>query len=171
MSISYKVLPHEEDYHAIYNKLRTDDLFWALWPDVDKDDWTQDAFVSLLSRPDMLVLGALIDGAIAGVMFLHPVMPRSMAAEIGVTAFRPFFPQAAALCRGALLWACERLDPASFLGKVAAPNRHALFMLERVGFSELGRVPGLCWYTRKQTFVDGVLVIATPDSIKKAGGI
>ena len=168
MHLSYRVLLHDCEYRALYDALRRDNTLWALWPDVDADEWTPDALGAMLSRDDVLTVRGEIDGAPAGVMTMHPVMRRTLTAEIGVAAFRPYFPYAAALCRGALLWACGRIKPASFLGKVAAPNRHALRLLGQVGFSELGRVPGLCWYTRKQRFVDGVLVMATPESIKNA---
>lgn len=167
MEMTYKVLLHEADYRAIYEAMREDDTLWSAWPDIDPDEWTPEIVVRLMSRPDVLVLGGAIDGVPAGFMTLHPVTQRTLTAEIGVAAFRPFFRQAAALCRGALLWACDNLELSSFLGKVAAPNRHVLAMLGQVGFYELGRVPGLFWYTRKQRFVDGVLVMATPESIRK----
>lgn len=167
MEMTYKVLLHEADYRAIYEAMREDDTLWSAWPDIDPDEWTPEIVVRLMSRPDVLVLGGAIDGLPAGFMTLQAVSRRSMTAEIGVAAFRPFFRQAAALCRGALLWACDNLELSSFLGKVAAPNRHVLAMLGQVGFRELGRVPGLFWYTRKQRFVDGVLVMATPESIRK----
>lgn len=167
MEMTYKVLLHEADYRAIYTVMLEDDTLWAAWPDIDRDEWSPEVLVRFMSRPDVLVLGGDVDGVPAGFMTLHPVTPRTMTAEIGVAAFRPFFGQAAALCRGALLWACENLELTSFLGKVAAPNRHVLAMLGQVGFRELGRVPGLFWYSRKQRFVDGVLVMATPESIQK----
>lgn len=167
MEMTYKVLLHEADYRAIYKIMRQDGTLCTAWPDIDPDEWTPEIMVRFMSRPDVLVLGGAVDGVPAGFMTLHAVGQRTMTAEIGVAAFRPFFRQAAALCRGALLWACDNLELASFLGKVAAPNRHVLAMLGQVGFQELGRVPGLCWYTRKQRFVDGVLVMATPESIRE----
>ena len=166
MEMAYTVLLHKSQYHALYDRLREENLLWAVWPDVDAGDWTPDVFINLLSRPDTLVLGGAIDGAPAGVMTLRPVTARSLTAEIGLTAFRHYFARAEDLCRGALLWACEHLDVASFLGRVAIPNRHILRMLSCLGFRELGRVPGMCWYTRKQKCVDGALVLATPDSIR-----
>ena len=61
-----------------------------------------------------------------------------------------------------------RMDCESLVGRVAAPNRHALRMAPQVGFHLLGRVPGMCWHGKKQQFVDGVLVLATPDTVKEA---
>lgn len=166
MKMIYTVLLHESQYRALYERLCKEDLLWAVWPDVDAEDWTPEVFVGLLSMPDTLVLGGYIDGVLAGIMTLRPVAARSLTAEIGLTGFRSYFAQAEDLCRGALLWACTHLDVASFLGRVAAPNRHITRMLSCLGFRELGRVPGMYWYTRKQKFVDGVLVLATPDSVR-----
>lgn len=138
MEMTYKVLLHEADYRAIYENMRQDGTLWTAWPDIDPDEWTPEIVVRLMSRPDVLVLGGAVDGVPAGFMTLQAVSRRSMTAEIGVAAFRPFFRQAAALCRGALLWACDNLELSSFLGKVAAPNRHVLAMLGRWGSGSLG---------------------------------
>ena len=170
MEMTYQVLIRRDQLAAIYRRLADEGLLWAVWSDIDGEQWSEDFFVSMLDRPEMLVLGGYVDGALAGVMTLNPLIQRTRTLEIGLTAFRDYFGQAEALCRGALLWACETQDVASFLGRVAAPNRHILRMLGRLGFRELGRVPGLGWYTRKQDFVEGVLVLATPASIRATKG-
>ena len=165
MAMTYKQLIRPEQYAAVYRYLADEDLLWVLFWDVDPDQWSVDLFVRMLDREDRYVLAGYIDGQFAGLMTLMPTLPRSRCVEIGLTALRPYFRQAAPLCLGALKLACETLDVASFLGRVPAPNRHILHMLGAVGFREIGRVPGMCWYTRKQEFVPGVLVMATPSSI------
>lgn len=166
MRRTYRRLAREEDLLSLYARLRGEDLLWAVKPEVEAREWTEEVFLQLFRRPDVWVLEGSIDGEPAGAMTLRPAEPRSLCGEIGLTAFRPFFRQAVPLCLGALLLACEELAVASFLGRVPAPNRHILAMLDRVGFHELGRVPGLCWHSRKQAFVDGVLVLATPESVR-----
>ena len=164
MEMTYKQLIRPEQYAAVYRHLADEDLLWALFWDVDPDQWSVDFFVRMMDRDDRYVLAGYIDGEFAGLMTLLG-LPRSRCAEIGLTALRPYFRQAVPLCLGALRLACDKLDVASFYGVVPAPNRHILRMLGAVGFHEMGRVPGMCWYTRKQAFVPGVLVMATPSSI------
>ena len=168
MDMTYRILVDEDDYRSLYARLRAENLLWAFWPDVDPGDWSCDRMARMLSRPDELVVAGYADGTLAGLMLVWPFSARSNCAEVGLTAFRGFFPVAAGLCRGALLFACDELNPASFVGRVPAPSRHILRMLGQVGFCEIARIPGLCWYTRKQRFVDGVLAMATPDSIRAA---
>lgn len=168
MGTEYKVILNAEELAGIYRRLREEKLLWAVWSDIDEEEWTENLFVRMLTREDMLVLGGYIDGELAGVMTLRPAEPKSLTGNIGLTAFRKFFRQAVPLCMGGLLWACDTQDMKSVIGRVAAPNRHILRLLESLGFKEIGRVPGLTWYTRKQAFVDGVLVLATVDSIRTA---
>lgn len=166
MVMTYRQLVRPEQYAEVYQRLADEDLLWAIWWDVDPDQWSVELFVHMMDRADRYVLAGYIDGQFAGLMTLLG-LPRSRCAEIGLTALRPYFRQAAPLCLGALKLACETLDVASFLGRVPEPNRHILRMLGAVGFHEIGRVPGMCWYTRKQAFVPGVLVMATPSSINQ----
>lgn len=168
MGTEYKVILNAEELTAMYRRLKEERLLWAIWSDVDEDEWTESQFVRFMTRQDTLVLGGYIDGELAGVMTLRPAEPKSQTGFIGLTAFRKFFKQAVPLCMGGLLWACDTQDMVSVLGRVAAPNRHILRLLASLGFKEIGRVPGLTWYTRKQAFVDGVLVLATVDSIRAA---
>lgn len=168
MSMTYKVIINAGELAEIYRRLKEEKLLWAVWSDIDDEEWTESLFVKFLSRDDTLVLGGYIDGELAGVMTMRPAEMKSLTANIGLTAFRKFFKQAVPLCMGALLWACDTQDMKSILGRVAAPNRHILRLLSSLGFKEIGRVPGMTWYTRKQAFVDGVLVLATVESIRAA---
>lgn len=163
--MTYSLLLHEAQYREIYARMRTERLLWAAWPDIAAREWTPEDFCRRLGRPDIYVLGGYIDRELAGVLLLWPVAQRTLCAEIGLTAFRRFFPQARDLCAGALRHACRELGITAILGRVAAPNRHILRMLGGLGFTELGRVPGMIWYAARQKFVDGVLVMATPASI------
>lgn len=166
--MTYALLLHERQYRDIYARMQAGRLLWAAWPDMGAEEWTADEFCRRLGREEMYVLGGSIDGELAGVMLLWPVAGRTLCAEVGLTAFRGYFREAPALCRGALLHAARELGLASVLGRVAATHRHILRLLGCLGFAELGRVPGLIWLAARERFVDGVLVMATPDSIRNA---
>ena len=169
MDMSYRVIPpkDEQTLAYIYERLRAEDLLWTVYPEVDPEEWTLERFYSVHKAP-LHVLAGYIDGEMAGVMLSWPFRESwgTRVMEIGLTAFRKFFAQAVPLCRGALLWACDSLQPTAVIGRVACPSHHILRLLDSVGFSKLGRVPGLCWFTRKQQVVDGWLVMATPESIR-----
>lgn len=166
MERSYRILGNEADFGRVFRRLEREGLFWALdceWEEPDLPRWLRSC-----RREDVLMLEGLVDGEPAGLLKLSPFMARTRCGEVGVAAYRDFFRHAAWLARGACLWCFERMDCAALTGRVAAPNRHALRMAPRVGFRELGRVPGMCWYGKKQKFVDGVIMLATPDSVREA---
>lgn len=163
--ISYRVLTDDELDDA-YARLAEQGLLWALFPEMETLSLNQ--WREIMAGP-ALILGGFVDGHLAGLLSVRPFMGRTQCAEAGVTALRPWFARAADLSRGAFLWAFERLDCVSLVGRVAAPNRHILRMAPLVGFQELGRIPGMCWYARKRKFVDGVLLLATPESVKASG--
>ena len=166
--MSYRVIAPEDKQTLayIYERLRTEDLLWTVYPEVDPEEWSLERFYSIHQAP-LHVLAGYVDGEMAGVMLSWPFREswKNRVLEIGLTAFRKHFAQAVPLCRGALIWACDHLQPTAIIGRVACPSHHILRLLDAVGFSKLGKVPGLCWYTRKQTHVDGWLVMATPESI------
>ena len=166
MERSYRILTELADFERVFQRLEREGLFWASdceWESPERARWLRSC-----TREDVLMLEGLVDGEPAGVLKLSPFMARTRCGEIGVAAYRDFFRHAAWLARGACLWCFERLHCASLVGRVAAPNRHALRMAPRVGFRVLGRVPGMCWHGKKQQFVDGVLVLATPESVREA---
>ena len=166
--MSYKVLLYEEQYAQIYRRMNEEGLLWAAYPEIDAEEWSEEGYIRMMARDDVLCLAGYIDNEIGGVMTLYPAVSKTRTAVIGLTAFRDYFRQAVPLCMGALLWACATQDIESILGRVAAPNRHILRLLNSLGFEEKLRVPGMTWYTKKQKFVDGVIVMATPDTIREA---
>jgi len=166
---TYRVIQPDDrqTLENIYERLRAENLLWTVYPEMDPEQWSFEYFLSFHQTP-VHTLAGYIDGEMAGVQFLWPFRDsyRTQCAEIGLTAFRPYFAHAVPLCRGALLWACENLEPASIIGRVAAPAHHIMRLLGCLGFQPLGLIPGLLWYTRRQRHVDGWLVMATPESIK-----
>ena len=166
MERSYRILTELADFERVFQRLEQDGLFWALDCEWESPEWAR--WLRSCIREDVLMLEGLVDGEPAGLLKLSPFMARTRCGEIGVAAYRDFFRHAAWLARGACLWCFERMDCESLVGRVAVPNRHALRMAPQVGFRVLGRVPGMCWHGKKQQFVDGVLVLATPESVREA---
>lgn len=160
----YKVLAHEWQLARVYERMRTEDLLWAAWPDEEEMD--ERYFIQRLGRDDTLVIGGYVDGELAGIMTLTAVAKNTLCAEIGLTAFRQYFGIAHGLCHGALLWAFELTGAKSFIGRIAAAHRHILRMFAALGFYELGRVPGMIWHARRHKFMDAVIVVARPDTIR-----
>lgn len=166
MERTYRVLTQDCDFERVFRRLEQDGLFQAFdceWEEPDFPRW-----MAHCRRPDVLLLEGCIDGMPAGLLKLIPFMARTRCGEIGVVAYRDFFRHAAWLSRGAYLWCFEHMDCACLVGRVAAPNRHALAMAPAVGFRELCRIPQMCWHGGKQKFVDGVMMLATPETVQQA---
>lgn len=87
--------------------------------------------------------------------------------EFDFTTFRQAARLAVSMARGGLTWAFENLDCSAVMGLCPAPNRHAWRLAEACGFRLLGRLPGACLYSRKRAWVDGVLVLCTPQDIQR----
>ena len=85
--------------------------------------------------------------------------------EFDFTTFRLAAALAVSMARGGLGWAFENLNCAAVMGLCPAPNRHAWRLAESCGFRVLGRLPESCLHARKNTWVDGVLVLCTPQSL------
>jgi hypothetical protein len=171
MEYSYKRLYDPADFAAIYRRLRDEDLLWALYSEVEPEEWSEDLYIKMHNSSTMReTWGGFIDGELAGVACIWPFdgSYRTRCAEISVTAFRKYFDQAARLARGCLL---EMLNThkdklCSFIGRVPVPNRHVLNMLGSLGFERKLRIPKLFWYTKAQKHVDGWIVFAEPSDIK-----
>ncbi len=85
--------------------------------------------------------------------------------EFDFTTFRQWARLAVPMARGGLGWAFANLDCSAVIGLCPAPNRHAWRLAEACGFRVLGRLPGACLHARKKTWVDGVLVLCTPQDL------
>ena len=168
MEMAYELMT-ETDVRLLYACLQAEGILWALVPDVP--EISEEQFVADMMRDDVYPLAGYVDGELAGCLTLRPFDGRNTnCAEVGVTARRKFFRVAAPLCRGALIHAADVLQPSSFIGRVAEPNHHILRMLSSVGFEKLRRIPGLVYYGRKQRYVDGWLVLATPETVRTSEG-
>lgn len=87
--------------------------------------------------------------------------------QFDFTAFRAGFAVATEQARGGFQWAFDHLDCTSIMGVCPLPNRHAWKLAEACGFRVLARLPRACFYARKGNYVDGVLVLCTPESLKE----
>ena len=88
--------------------------------------------------------------------------------EFDFTTFRQTAGLAVPMARGVLAWAFEHLDCSAVMGLCPAPNRHAWRLAESCGFRLLGRLPGACLHARKRSWVDGMLVLCTPQDLTAA---
>lgn len=161
---SYRVCD-EDTLGRIHEIMTEQRLFGGSWPDRPAPDRKE--FIEYLTRPGTLMIAGYIKNDPAGALVLRPFGENTLVAEIGIAAFRPYFPDARALFLRGLLFAMEILSPAptAFTGKVARTNRHVFPMLASCGFRELGRLPGLVWNERLKKFVDGALVAATASDV------
>lgn len=87
--------------------------------------------------------------------------------QFDFTAFRAGFAVAAEQARGGFQWAFDHLDCTSIMGVCPLPNRHAWRLASACGFRVLARLPKACFYARKGNYVDGVLVLCTPENLKE----
>lgn len=154
---------------ALYARMKVERLLWSLWPQYPEEWWSQEKFVALTGYAASLVLGVAVDGEPGGFLHLWPYCGSAYTrvGEVGVCAFRSHFRVAPAMCRAAMRWVFEHQDCSCLIGHIPDPNRHALRMLESVGFRKVCRVPGMGYYAKKRSFVDGVLVMATPDAVSE----
>lgn len=163
--VSFRLLADKASLGQLHEKMSSQGLFWAAWPEME--DTSRGAFLSYMERPGMYTLGGYIKEDLAGCLTVQPFGEKTLVAEIGVTAFRPYFGIARPLFLHALRHVLDTLDPApsAFVGRVARVNRHILAMLEQCGFHEMGRLPGLIWHARRGVFMEGALVVAYPEKI------
>lgn len=113
-----------------------------------------------LTRPDKawLLRAATPGGELLGAALFTPWRHRTW--EFDFTVFRPHFPLALPLARGALAWLWEHAPCDSLMGLCPATHRHAWKLAEAAGFAVLGRLPGACLVASRGRYVDGVLVCA-----------
>jgi len=83
------------------------------------------------------------------------------------TAFHAGFPCAAQQAQGGFAHMFARHGASAIVGITPAPFRHAWGLAEACGFEIVTRLPGACWLARKQRFVDGVMVMCTPQTLRK----
>lgn len=175
MQYSYKIIVDPAEHATIYRRLREEDLLWCLFSEIEQNEWSEELYIKMHNSSTLRETWAgYIDGQLAGIAYLWPFQLswRTRCAEIGLTAFRPFFRHAARLCREGLLRILEhhKVDGehtiTSFVGRVPAPNRHILNMLGKLGFTKQCKIPDLFWFTKQQKHVDGWLVMAKPMDVK-----
>ena len=82
------------------------------------------------------------------------------------TAFHAGFHCAAKQAQGAFAHMFERHGASAIVGITPVQFRHAWGLAEACGFEIVTRLPGACWLARKQSFVDGVMVMCTPQTLR-----
>lgn len=84
------------------------------------------------------------------------------------TAFHAGFHCAAQQAQGAFDYMFTQHDASAIVGITPVQFRHAWQLAEDCGFEIVTRLPGACWLARKQKYVDGVMVVCTPQSLRVA---
>lgn len=84
------------------------------------------------------------------------------------TAFHAGFHCAARQAQGGFDYMFTQHDASAIVGITPVQFRHAWQLAEACGFEIVTRLPGACWLARKQRFVDGVMVMCTPQSLRLA---
>lgn len=84
------------------------------------------------------------------------------------TAFHAGFHCAAQQAQGGFDYMFTQHDASAIVGITPVQFRHAWQLAEACGFEIVTRLPGACWLARKQRFVDGVMVMCTPQSLRLA---
>lgn len=84
------------------------------------------------------------------------------------TAFHAGFACAAQQAQGGFAHMFGRHAASAIVGITPVRFRHAWGMAEACGFAVITRLPGACWLARKQRFVDGVMVMCTPQTLRAA---
>ena len=179
MGYTYRLIQDPAEHAEIYRRLKEEDLLWCLFSEIEPDEWSEDLYIKLHNSASVRdTWGGYIDGRLAGLAYVWPFRGsyRTRCAEIGLTAFRDYFKEAAPLCRRGLLHAIDHYNStdrvlASLVGCVPAPNRHIVSMLGQIGFVKQCRIPKLFWFTKIQKHVDGWFVSATPESIARVEAV
>ena len=84
------------------------------------------------------------------------------------TAFHAGFSYAAQQAQGGFDYMFQRHGASGIVGITPVQFRHAWQLAEACGFEIVTRLPGACWLARKQKYVDGVMVMCTPQTLRVA---
>ena len=112
----------------------------------------------------MLRCDDAVTGELLGVGVFTPWSGASWRFDF--SAFRSSFQIAADMARGGFAWMFQHAPCKSIVGVCPAPNRHAWRLAQACGFKTLGRIPGACYYARKDRYVDGIFVVVTPETLE-----
>ena len=165
MKLRYRQCVGRSTRTALFQLMQGEGLLacaMSAWKKPTLKDW-----LALTSRRDGVVLLRCEDeaGQIMG-CGLFTRQPYRVW-QFDFTAFRAGFAVAAEQARGGFQWAFDHLDCTSIMGVCPLPNRHAWRLASACGFRVLARLPKACWHARKGRYVDGVLVLCTPENLKE----
>lgn len=159
----YRVADTDKDKLAPFHLMRKEGLLpWAMPAFIDTD---ASAWLDITSHGVVLLCESMA-GALLGCG--HFTRFRGHVWEFDFTAFRAGFAVAPAMARGGFQWMFENYGATAIIGICPKPNRHAWKLARACGFSVFGDIPGACFFARKKKCVPGVLVLATPESVKEA---
>ncbi len=83
------------------------------------------------------------------------------------TVFRPYFSKAPHMSKAALAWIFTHAPCDNLMGICPISNAHAWRIATQSGFEILGKLHNACFHTKRSTYEDGVLVIASKKNFEK----
>lgn len=166
MPYTYRAITDTAERAALYKRMVAERLdSAAMCGGLDLGGWMR------LTAPAIdggnILLGAVgDDGKIHGVALFSRREYRMWRFDF--TAFRGHFPAAVEMARGGFSWLFAHTDATSIYGIAPVKHRHALGLAGACGFVEVARLPLACWLARRGEYVDGVVLLATPQTLEIA---
>lgn len=147
-----------------FHKMEAEGLLpWAMSCEID---YTLERWLGITSLGLLLCCTDAGTGELLGCA--HFTYFQGTIRRFDFTAFRAGFSCAAQQAQGAFAHMFERHGASAIVGITPAHFRHAWGLAEACGFEIVTRLPGACWLARKQRFVDGVMVMCTPQTLRAA---
>ena len=173
MRFFYAVMQAQPDRDAVFQRMQAEGLTACAMSSVPSP--TLEQWRHITAQEQGVLLGcyaAEADHALPGTADPTQLLACAMFSprrgrvwEFDFTTFRHAAALAVPMARGGLAWAFKNLNCSAVMGLCPAPNRHAWRLAEQCGFRVLGRLPQACLHARKKTWVDGVLVLCTPQDL------
>ncbi|MBE6441854.1 MAG: N-acetyltransferase [Desulfovibrio desulfuricans] len=163
MVYHYKHITDERVRSELYNKMIVEGLADAAFPcgRMRLDEWLR-----LTAPRDGNVFGVSLDifGHYHGMALFREREYRMWAFDF--CSFRAGFDWAVEQARGAFRWIFSITDATSLYGVTPVTHRAARRLAESCGFVQCAVLPSACWLARRGKYVDGVLVLCTPQTLE-----
>ena len=159
----YAVVTDEHVRAAFYNRMITEGLAEAAMPAgrMRLDEW-----LAMTAPGDDSFLLASVDilGHYHGIALFRRREYRMWNWDF--CSFRDGFGRAVEQARGAFDWFFAHTDGTSLYGVTPVTHRAARRLAAACGFVVCSVLPSACWLARRGKYVDGVLVLCTPQTLE-----
>lgn len=163
MIFTYTEATTPEAKAAPFHKMKAECLLpWAM---SCIDNPTQERWLEITAAGVLLCCNDEASGKLLGCA--HFTQFQGTIWRFDFTAFHAGFNCASKQAQGGFAHMFERHGASAIVGITPVQFRHAWGLAEACGFEIVTRLPGACWLARKQRFVDGVMVMCTPQTLRK----